>query len=53
MMMADKNVVVTGGSSGVGLGASILLGGARVAMVCRDPQRGWFMRNEVAKYAVS
>jgi len=27
--------------------------GARVGMVCRDPKRGWFMRNEVSKDAVS
>jgi NAD(P)-dependent dehydrogenase (short-subunit alcohol dehydrogenase family) len=39
MTMIDKNVVVTGASSGVGLAASILLAeqGARVGMVCRDP----------------
>ncbi len=55
MTMIDKNVVVTGASSGVGLAASILLveQGARVGMICRDPKRGWFMRNEVSKYAVN
>jgi NAD(P)-dependent dehydrogenase (short-subunit alcohol dehydrogenase family) len=53
MTMTGRNIVITGASSGVGLAASILLAeqGARVAMVCRDPKRGWFMRNEVAKYA--
>jgi NAD(P)-dependent dehydrogenase (short-subunit alcohol dehydrogenase family) len=55
MTMIDKNVVVTGASSGIGLAASILLAeqGARVGMVCRDRKRGWFMRNEVAKYMVN
>ena len=40
-------------SSGIGLATALLLAeqGARVAMVCRDPKRGWFMRNEVAKCA--
>jgi NAD(P)-dependent dehydrogenase (short-subunit alcohol dehydrogenase family) len=54
MTMIDKNVVVTGASSGVDLAASILLAEqeARVGMVCRDSKRGWFMRNKVAKYAV-
>jgi NAD(P)-dependent dehydrogenase (short-subunit alcohol dehydrogenase family) len=51
--MIGANVVITGASSGVGLATALLLAeqGARVAMVCRDPKRGWFMRNEVAKCA--
>jgi NAD(P)-dependent dehydrogenase (short-subunit alcohol dehydrogenase family) len=51
--MTGKNVVVTGASSGLGLTASMLLAeqGARVAMVCRNPRRAWFMRGEIAKYA--
>src|ERR1700733_10762418 len=55
MTMAGRNVVVTGASSGLGLAASILLAeqGARVGMICRDPERGRFMRDEVAKYAVN
>jgi retinol dehydrogenase 14 len=55
MTMAEKNVVITGASSGLGLAASLLLAeqGARVGMVCRNPQRAWFMRNEVEKYATA
>ena len=51
MTMAEKNIVVTGASSGLGLAASLLLAeqGARVGMICRNPVRGRFMRNEVAK----
>jgi NAD(P)-dependent dehydrogenase (short-subunit alcohol dehydrogenase family) len=54
MTMAGKNIIVTGASSGLGLAASLLLTeqGARVGMICRDPKRAWFMRNEIAKYAV-
>lgn len=54
MTMAGKNIIVTGASSGLGLAASLLLTeqGARIGMICRDPKRAWFMRNEVAKYAV-
>jgi NAD(P)-dependent dehydrogenase (short-subunit alcohol dehydrogenase family) len=35
MMTAEKNIVVTGASSGLGLAASLLLGeqGARVGMI--------------------
>lgn len=53
MRMAEKTIVVTGASSGLGLATSLLLAeqGARVGMVCRNPKRAWFMRNEVAKYA--
>jgi retinol dehydrogenase 14 len=55
MTMAGKTVVVTGASSGLGLAASLLLAeqGARIGMICRNPRRAWFMRNEVAKYATT
>jgi NAD(P)-dependent dehydrogenase (short-subunit alcohol dehydrogenase family) len=51
--MTNKTIVITGASSGVGLAASLLFTelGARVIMICRDPRRGRFMRNEVAQYA--
>jgi NAD(P)-dependent dehydrogenase (short-subunit alcohol dehydrogenase family) len=54
MRMDGKIVVITGASSGVGLGTAIQLAerGADIVMVCRDHVRGEFMRNEVAKYAV-
>jgi NAD(P)-dependent dehydrogenase (short-subunit alcohol dehydrogenase family) len=54
MMTAEKNIVVTGASSGLGLAASLLLGeqGARVGMICRDSVRGRFMRNEIASYGI-
>lgn len=53
MRMANRTVVITGASSGLGLAASLLLAeqGAEVVMICRDPVRGKFMRSEIAKYA--
>ncbi len=53
MRMANRTVLITGASSGLGLAASILLAeqGAEVVMICRDPVRGNYMRSEVARYA--
>ena len=53
LLMQDKTVLITGASSGVGLGCALHMAeqGARVAMVCRDHMRGSTARAEVAKYA--
>src|SRR5258706_590083 len=53
LLMQDKTVLITGASSGVGLGCAFHMAeqGARVVMVCRDHMRGRTARAEVAKYA--
>jgi NAD(P)-dependent dehydrogenase (short-subunit alcohol dehydrogenase family) len=51
--MDEKVALITGASSGIGLGTAIQLAerGAEVLMVCRDPVRGQFMRKKVEEYA--
>jgi len=51
--MDGKTVVITGASGGVGLAATLLLAerGAFVVMICRNPVRARFIRNEIAKVA--
>jgi NAD(P)-dependent dehydrogenase (short-subunit alcohol dehydrogenase family) len=53
MDMDGKVVLITGASSGIGLGTAIQLAerGAEVLMVCRDHVRGQFMRKGVEEYA--
>jgi nucleoside-diphosphate-sugar epimerase len=51
--MHGKVVLITGANSGVGFVTARELAkmGARVLMVCRDPERGTHARTEVAKAA--
>jgi NAD(P)-dependent dehydrogenase (short-subunit alcohol dehydrogenase family) len=53
LSMDGKTVLITGASSGVGLASALLLAerGAFVVMICRNPVRARFMRNEIAKWA--
>jgi NAD(P)-dependent dehydrogenase (short-subunit alcohol dehydrogenase family) len=50
--MANRTVLITGASSGVGLAALLLTcgTGAEVIMICRDRVRGKYTRSELAKY---
>jgi NAD(P)-dependent dehydrogenase (short-subunit alcohol dehydrogenase family) len=45
--MANRTVLITGASSGVGLAALLLLAeqGVEIVMICRDPVRGKYMRS--------